>query len=250
VQFHQYLQWLANRQLAHAAARCEALGMGVGLYVDLAVSVDRAGSDAWSLQHCFAVGRQHRRAAGRVQPRRPELGPAAAAPRPPARRRLPLLHQTLRASMRGAGALRIDHVMGLMRLFWIPPGRGAHDGAYVYYPLDEMLAIVAIESHRHRCMVVGEDLGTVEDAVREALAQGRRAVLPAAVLRAAARAADSSRPRPTRRLRWWPSARTTWPPSRAGGPGHDLRCGWRWACSPTPPCSTSNCWTARRSASS
>ncbi len=81
VQFHQYLQWLATRQLARAAAHCDALGMGVGLYVDLAVSVDRAGSDTWGAQaSVFARRRQRWRAARRVQPRRARLGPAAAAP--------------------------------------------------------------------------------------------------------------------------------------------------------------------------
>jgi (1->4)-alpha-D-glucan 1-alpha-D-glucosylmutase len=78
---------------------------------------------------------------------------------------------TLRANMRGAGAIRIDHVMGLMRLFWIPPGKSPREGAYVHYALDEMLAIVALESERHHCMVIGEDLGTVADEMRESLAR-------------------------------------------------------------------------------
>ncbi|MDQ0036228.1 (1-_4)-alpha-D-glucan 1-alpha-D-glucosylmutase [Variovorax boronicumulans] len=171
VQFHQYLQWLATRQLARVAARCEALGMGVGLYVDLAVSVDRAGSDTWGAQRVFADGAS-------VGAPPDEFNPAGQGwglpPLRPDRLRedgYRFFIETLRAGMRGAGALRIDHVMGLMRLFWIPQGRSAREGAYVYYPLAEMLAIVAIESHRHRCMVVGEDLGTVEDAVREALAR-------------------------------------------------------------------------------
>lgn len=171
VQFHQYLQWLAARQLARVAARCQALGMGVGLYVDLAVSVDRAGSDTWGAQQVFAEGAS-------VGAPPDEFNPAGQGwglpPLRPDRLRADgyrLFTETLRASMRGAGALRIDHAMGLMRLFWIPHGRGAREGAYVYYPLAEMLAIVAIESHRHRCMVVGEDLGTVEDAVRDALTQ-------------------------------------------------------------------------------
>src|SRR5690606_15630547 len=79
----------------------------------------------------------------------------------------------VRANMRHAGALRIDHVMGLMRLYWVPPGAGARDGGYVRYPLDEMMAIVALESHRNRCLVIGEDLGTVPDAMRDAMARAR-----------------------------------------------------------------------------
>lgn len=169
-EYYEYLQWQADLQLARAAARCRERGMAIGLYLDLAVSVDRSGSDAWSFPGCFAA--------------------SASVGAPPDDFNLsgqdwglpPLLPQALRehghepfvlalrANMRHAGALRIDHVMGLMRLYWVPRGAGARDGAYVHYPLDELLAIVKLESHRNRCIVVGEDLGTVPDAVREALA--------------------------------------------------------------------------------
>jgi (1->4)-alpha-D-glucan 1-alpha-D-glucosylmutase len=171
VEYHQYLQWLAACQLARASDHCQALGLGVGLYLDLAVSVDRGGSDAWSERACFAVD-----ASVGAPPDEFNLNGQAWGLPPLRPDRLRASHydyfiETLRANMRGAGALRIDHVMGLMRLFWIPRGQTGRDGAYVHYALDEMLAIVALESQRNRCMVIGEDLGTVTDEVREALAR-------------------------------------------------------------------------------
>ena len=169
IEYFEYLQWLVSIQLERVAARCEALGMEVGLYLDLAVSVDRAGSDAWTYRECYAPG-----ASVGAPPDDFNLsGQDWGLPpfRPDALRRLryaPFVN-ALRNTMHLGGALRIDHVMGLMRLFWIPPGGKPKDGAYVNYALDEMLAIVAIESHRNHCLVIGEDLGTVADELRAAL---------------------------------------------------------------------------------
>ena len=171
VGFHQFLQWQARMQLDRAARDARALGMAVGLYLDLAVSVDRAGSDAWDAQDVFALD------AGVGAPPDDFNASGQAWGLPPLRpdrlreRGHDLFIEVLRANMRGVGALRIDHVMALMRLFWIPPGLTPREGAYVHYPLDEMLAIVALESARNRCLVIGEDLGTVAQEVREGLSR-------------------------------------------------------------------------------
>ena len=171
VQYHQYLQWLAASQLARASDHCQTLGMGVGLYVDLAVSVDRAGSDVWGERDGFAADAGIGAPADEFNPNGQGWGLPPLRPDRLRAGHYRYFIDTLRATMRGAGALRIDHVMGLMRLFWIPPGQTARAGTYVHYALNEMLAIVALESQRNRCMVIGEDLGTVADEVRAALAR-------------------------------------------------------------------------------
>lgn len=169
--YFEYLQWQAARQLAHVSAQCDALGMAVGLYLDLAVSVDRAGSDAWSAQSMFALDASVGAPPDEFNPNGQGWGLPPLRPDRLRESGYRFFIETLRGSMRGAGALRIDHVMGLMRLFWIPPGGTPHDGAYVHYALHEMLAIVAVESQRQRCMMIGEDLGTVADEMRSALAR-------------------------------------------------------------------------------
>ncbi|NDP39619.1 MAG: malto-oligosyltrehalose synthase [Rhodoferax sp.] len=171
VQFHQYLQWLAAGQLARASDYCQALGMGVGLYVDLAVSADRAGSDVWSERACFAPDASIGTPPDEFKPNGQGWGLPPLRPDRLRASRYRYFIDTLRGTMRGAGALRLDHVMGLMRLFWIPPGQTAREGTYVHYALDEMLAIVALESQRNRCMVIGDDLGTVANEVRAALSR-------------------------------------------------------------------------------
>ncbi|MEO8358785.1 MAG: malto-oligosyltrehalose synthase [Vicinamibacteria bacterium] len=171
VLYHQYLQWLAAQQLSKASDLCRELGLPIGLYLDLAVSFDRAGSDAWSASDCLG-------AAARIGAPPDDFNLSGQdwglPPLRPDRLRetgYRVFVDTLRANMRSAGALRIDHVMGLMRLFWIPKGHSAAGGAYIHYRMEEMLAIVALESVRHRCMVIGEDLGTVADEMRTALAR-------------------------------------------------------------------------------
>ena len=171
VGLHEYLQWIADVQLGAAQARCRELGMAVGLYVDLAISIAPDGSEAWANQKLYALGAHvgappdEFNRTGQdwglppLNPRR--LRDAAYAP----------LIATLRANMARAGALRIDHVMGLSRLWWVPAGCKPDQGAYVRYPLDDLLGIVALESHRNRCLVIGEDLGTVSDELRKRLAE-------------------------------------------------------------------------------
>ena len=169
VALHEWLQWQCERQLDAVGRRCLELSMRLGLYQDLAVSVDRGGFDAWRDRDLYAVGASYGAppddfALGGQDWGLPPLVPwclREAAYRP--------FIEALRANMRHAGALRIDHVMGLMRAFWVPPGGTARDGMYVLYPFADLLGIVALESHRQRCAVIGEDLGTVPPEVRSGL---------------------------------------------------------------------------------
>ncbi|MDH5577626.1 MAG: malto-oligosyltrehalose synthase, partial [Betaproteobacteria bacterium] len=169
IEYYEYLQWQAERQLAQVGERCRARGLAVGLYLDLAVSVDRAGSDTWTQQECYALGASVGAPPDEFNPNGQNWGLPPLRPDRLRAQGYRLFIETLRENMRDAGALRIDHVMGLMRLFWIPAEKSAADGTYVSYALDEMMAIVALESERQRCMVIGEDLGTVAEEMRAAL---------------------------------------------------------------------------------
>jgi len=165
VEYHEYLQWLASRQLERAIARCESLGLSLGLYLDIAVAVDRGGSEAWANQDAYALA-----ASIGAPPDAHNLkGQNWGLPPPNPKRRARLLERTLRQSMRYAGVVRIDHVMGLGRLYCIPPGASPLEGAYLHYDFERMLGVVAAESRRQRCMVIGEDLGTVPEGMRPAL---------------------------------------------------------------------------------
>ncbi len=169
VTFHQYLQWEANRQLDLAKVACVQNGMSIGLYCDLALGVDADGAEAWVEQSLIAQGISTGAPPDSFNLKGqnwglPPFNPHAlreAAYRP--------FIDCLRANMSHAGAVRIDHVMGFTRLFWIPSGASPSEGGYIRYPIDDLLAITALESQRARCVVVGEDLGTVPEGLRERL---------------------------------------------------------------------------------
>lgn len=171
VEFYEYLQWQAELQLATVGRRAAELGLGVGLYQDLAVSVDRGGAEAWANQDLYAIAASVGAPPDDFNLRGQDWGlPPLAPERLRAAAYAPFV-ATLRANMRHAGALRIDHVMALARLFWVPQGGEPRDGGYVRYPFEDLVGIVALESHRNRCMIIGEDLGTVPDEVRATLAR-------------------------------------------------------------------------------
>jgi 4-alpha-glucanotransferase len=164
VAFHVWLQWCLHRQL-------EAATEGMTVVQDLPIGVAGGGADAWTWQDVLAPGASVGAPPDAFSAHGQDWG---SPPLVPWRLRLadyePFI-QSIRATMAGAGGLRIDHVMGLFRLWWVPAGGSAADGAYVRYPAEDLLDIVALESHRARALVVGEDLGTVEKGVREALAE-------------------------------------------------------------------------------
>lgn len=170
VEFHAWLQWIAEEQVSRAQRRAEHLGMPLGLYRDLAVGVAEAGSDAWSAQDVIITDASVGCPPDPFNMLGQDWGTPPMSPRSLREKGYEPFIAMVRANMRNAGALRIDHVMGLLHLFWIPVGETPARGAYVEYPFEDLLAIVALESRRARCMVIGEDLGTVPDGFRERMA--------------------------------------------------------------------------------
>ena len=163
IEFFEYLQWETERQLL-------AAGSDVGLYGDLALGTAADGGEAWAYQECLAFGVRVGAPPDAFNQLGQDWGFPPFNPRALRDRAYRPFAEALRATMRPCGAVRIDHVMGLSRLYWIPGGVPPTDGAYVGYPLDDLLAVVRLESHRNRCLVVGEDLGTVPEGFREHLA--------------------------------------------------------------------------------
>ncbi len=164
IDFHKWLQWTLDEQLARSSKH-------LALMQDLPIGVDPDGADAWAWQDVLATGASVGAPPDEFNTQGQNWGLPPFVPHKLRAAGYEPFIQTIRAAFRNGGGLRIDHVMGLFRLFWIPQGMSAADGAYVRYNADEMLAIVALESQRARAYVVGEDLGTVEDEAREKLAR-------------------------------------------------------------------------------
>ncbi len=169
VEFVQFLQWEADRQLAAAAAAGHGAGLSIGLYRDLAVGADPNGAEAWADQELVAPRASIGAPPDRLSRAGQNWGLAPNNPLVLRRQGFEPFIACLRANMQHAGILRIDHVMSLNRLYWIPNGMAATDGCYVKYPFDDLLRLVALESCRHGCAVIGEDLGTVPPGFRETM---------------------------------------------------------------------------------
>lgn len=173
VQFHQYLQWLCEEQLGSADEAARQAGVGLRLYHDLPVGIHPHGADAWMFQTQLAQGMSIGAPPDAFNLQGQNWGLVPFNPWQLRTHRHELFIETIRRTMRHGGVLRLDHVMGLFRLFWIPDQAANADGVYVRYPAEELLAIVALESMRARVMVVGEDLGTVTSQIRKRLRQRR-----------------------------------------------------------------------------
>jgi len=165
----RYVQWCCDEQLANCAHLASDLGMRLGLYTDLAVGTNAAGADAHNYPDLYVEDMEIGAPPDDFSPDGQRWGLPPWSPVNMQQDRYQTFIQLLRATMRHAGLIRIDHVMGLMQQFWIPRGMDCSDGAYVSFPFFDLLGIVALESQRHQCAVVGEDLGTVPDQVRQAI---------------------------------------------------------------------------------
>ena len=168
--FWRYLQWQAHVQLSAAADATSQAGMSLGLYLDLAVGCDGNGADVWADNDCFVPGVSVGAPPDKLSPAGQVWGLSPYNPVALRRNAYRPFIQSLRASTQYAGALRIDHVLGLMRQFWVLEGEHANQGVYVHQPLDELLKVVALESHRSKCVIIGEALGTVPEGLENQLA--------------------------------------------------------------------------------
>ena len=167
VDFYKYLQFYSERQLRSVASYVKDKGLALGLYIDLALSAERGGSDIWKDHDIYALGASVGCPADQYAPQGQNWSFPPVIPHQLVAHQYRYFIETLRVNMRYAGAIRIDHAMGLTRLFWIPPSGDALQGLYVRYPVQDMIGIISLESQRNKCVVVGEDLGTVPPGFRE-----------------------------------------------------------------------------------
>jgi 4-alpha-glucanotransferase len=168
-EFFEFLQWVADRQLAQCQRHALQKGMAIGLYLDLAVGVDPSGSDAWSNQRSVMATLSIGAPPDELNRAGQNWGLVPFNPHALPDHDFAAFRQLLSATMQNAGAVRLDHVLGLMRLYLIP--HGSDEGAYVRYPFEQLLRVIAEESQKHRCVFIGEDLGTVPEGFRETAAR-------------------------------------------------------------------------------
>ncbi|MFJ8695400.1 4-alpha-glucanotransferase [Streptomyces roseolilacinus] len=180
VAFHRRAAWLTDEQLGAAARAAREAGMAVGVVHDLAVGVHPDGADAWAQAGAYARGMSVGAPPDAFNARGQDWGLPPWRPDALAASGYAPYRDLLRSLFRHAGALRIDHVMGLFRLWWVPAGLPPAQGTYVRYDADAMLAVLALEAHRAGAAVIGEDLGTVEPGVRDVLR--RRGVFGTSVM--------------------------------------------------------------------
>jgi (1->4)-alpha-D-glucan 1-alpha-D-glucosylmutase len=169
VEYYEYLQWQAFLELEAAGSRSLECGLGIGIMLDLAIGVAEGGAATWTSPELYARAASAGAPPDEINLLGQDWGLPPWIPHKLTEVAYEPFIELLRTNMRFAGALRMDHVMGLRRLFWAVRGLPAAEGTYVSYPFEDLLGILALESQRNRCLVVGEDLGTVPDEVRHAL---------------------------------------------------------------------------------
>ena len=180
VDFYQWCQWVVAEQLEHAQHVAREVGMEIGIMADLAVGVHPYGSEKWSRPELFASGMSVGAPPDVYSQQGQNWSQPPWSPRSLADSGYLPLRDMVRAALANAGAVRIDHILGMFRLWWIPDGRAATEGTYVYYDHEAMMGVILLEAQRAGAVVIGEDLGVVEPWVRDYLRE--RGVLGTSVV--------------------------------------------------------------------
>lgn len=170
VKFYLFLQWIASQQLENASSKAIECGMTIGLYRDLAVGVSEGSAEIWGNKDLYCTDASVGAPPDILGPLGQNWGLPPMDPRKLYEQGYQPIIDLFASNMASSGSLRIDHVMALLRLWWVVKGDNAKDGGYVYYPVDDLLGILALESHRNQSLVIGEDLGTVPEEIRSKLA--------------------------------------------------------------------------------